>query len=132
MEIESCLSIKLCSWKIIGNSFFEENVSIEFRCWCMVSELELKWEGNIWSFGNIKKFVLVSFYKWKKKMITTSITRSFHIFMLWQSGWQITTFFHNILLNYYPQSANQSTYLKIPKNLFKNLKTSFHWTVIQS
>ena len=32
----------------------------------MVSELELKWEDNIWPFGNIQKFVLVSFYKWKK------------------------------------------------------------------
>ena len=28
----------------------------------------------------------------------TSITRSFHIFMLWQSGWQITTFCHKIYI----------------------------------
>ena len=30
--------------------------------------------------------------------LTTSITRSFHIFMLWQSGWQITTFCHKICI----------------------------------
>ena len=31
-------------------------------------------------------------------ILTTSITRSFHIFMLSQSGWQITTFSHKIYI----------------------------------
>ena len=33
----------------------------------MVSKEKLKCEHNIWSFDNIEKFGLASFYKWKKK-----------------------------------------------------------------
>ena len=92
MEIENCLSTKLCSWKIIGNSFFEQSVSIEFRCWCMVSELELKWKGNIWSFGNIKKFVLVSFYKWKKKNDNNKYNQKLpHIYVM--AKWMAKNYF---------------------------------------
>ena len=38
----------------------------------------------------------------------------------------------NILRNYYPRSANQSTQSQISKNLFKNLKKLFLWIVTQS
>ena len=38
----------------------------------------------------------------------------------------------NILENYYPRSASHGPQLKIPKNLFKNLKTLFLWILIQS
>ena len=41
----------------------------------------------------------------------------------------IASYHLNILRNYYPRSANQSTRLKIPKNLFKNLKMLFLWIV---
>ena len=33
----------------------------------MVTEEELKWEDDIWSFDNIRKLALASFYKLKKK-----------------------------------------------------------------
>ena len=33
----------------------------------MVSKEKLKCKHNIWSFDNIEKFGLASFYKWKKK-----------------------------------------------------------------
>ena len=38
----------------------------------------------------------------------------------------------NILRNYYPRSANQSTQSQISKKLFKNLKKLFLWIVTQS
>ena len=51
--------------------------------------------------GNFSK-MYISILKDKSNLITTSITRSFYIFMLRQSGWQITTFtkFYMILHNF--------------------------------
>ena len=93
LNLSNCHSPRCAS----GVTIMELSIAIAIALYILVwSSSSLLSMNGIYSWFSCGKEILIDFIA-QYSMVTTSITRSFHTFMLWQSGWQITTFCHKNL-----------------------------------